>query len=178
MAKSLQSSINDLFIRSLLCLNKGLSDSAYASNSETPYEYFKKFKSDWNKTDISISGKSFSVSILNRVLLGEQIFSNSETSTVEDYFYNLVNNTETNIVSELLDMFLELSIEARLKLCQNLILSGGLSHGLGLYKRFIEELIYKLNNEAEYSSLTCLNDKFKIHKVLYPNNCLAWIGGK
>lgn len=193
--------INDLFIRSILCVNKTINlqlfktkDIQYNQNdllidNSDLYEYFKTLKNDINKIEFNYRksvnntfenlrpNTCLNISLLNRIFLGEVLFVQSNTSEIEEIFYNLnILNFGVNIIDEVINLLLELSIDERLKLSQNIILSGGLSQTLGIYKRFVDELKYEIEFNKQYESLKNLK-KMNVHKILFTKNCLSWIGG-
>ena len=162
-------------------------------------DYINKLRNDYNKIElpsfknliihnqgtvsnnIISSVKTIAVSLLTRIFLGESLFDSERRLDNESILYKnpkCIYEGEVNIAREILNLLLDLSAEVRLKTCQNIILSGGLSMTIGLFKRFSDEIVDLLENENQYSVLKGLKEKVKVHKILYSKNCLSWIGGK
>lgn len=160
--------LNELFVKSVACISKKLSLELEGNQAEKD-----KFKEDFNKVDNYNGIPAFAISLYTRITIGEKIFNNDE-GKFDDY----MSDNTTNLAESLLNTLLSLFCEDRVKLSCNIVLAGGLAMSFGLYKRLNDEIQYQLTNNVEYKSLLGIKDKINIHKVLFPRNCLAWIGSK
>jgi actin-related protein 10 len=148
--------LDDLVVKSTICVNKKLSMSIKEDENKL------KGDQDFSKIDYCKDVQDFQISFLTRVVLGETFFGDA-------------NNEEINIAYSLLKVILDLKNEDRRKLSQNIVLSGGSSMLMGFYKKLIDEIIYLLNY-TEFEELKNLKENIKIHKIIFPRNCLTWIG--
>lgn len=104
---------------------------------------------------------TFKLSFNSRVILGEKLFGeNSE------------NNLAYIILSTLLN---KVPCEIRKKISSNIILCGGLTMMNGFYQRMMDELNYNIEKK-EFDKLMSIKDDINIHKIIFPRNCLSWIG--
>lgn len=147
--------INDLVVKSIIVLNRHMSNEVYSSE-----KYSLSFKEEANKIDNYKNLPTIYISLYSRICLGEEYFNNKEENLAERILYSIISSP----------------CEYRENLIGNIILSGGNSMSLGLYKRLSEEIIYEIENNKEYSCLLPLKEKVNIHKILFPRNCLSWIG--
>lgn len=153
------SCLNDLLPRSALCVNKNLSILLKDPKEEAKI----KNDSDNSKIDFYHNLPDFQISFLSRINIGEKLFGEFE-------------NDSTNIAYSFMQVLLRLTSEDRKKLCQNVILCGGVSMLLGVQKRFMEE-VEMLFDHPEFKILQPFKSLFKLHKIIFPRNCVTWIGG-
>jgi actin-related protein len=160
--KNIIKHLDDLLVRCGICVNKKISSSIFESSN---FEENKLFSDqDYSKVDFYKDVQDFQISFLTRVKLGE-------------FFFGNVRNDEINIAYSLLNVILSLNNEDRKKLSQNIILSGGCSMLIGFYRRLIDEINFWIE-EIEFIDLKSLHNSnsIKLHKIIFPRNCLTWIG--
>ena len=151
--------LSDLMPRAAICLNKPMADLL-----KDPNELLKiKNDSDYSKIDFYKNVPDFYLTFVSRIHLGEKMFG--------DY-----QNNDVNIAYSFMQVLMRVSNEDRKKLCQNVVLCGGISMLLGVQKRFTEE-IEDLFDAPEFKLLQPIKSYFRVHKVIFPRNCLNWIGG-
>ena len=146
--------IEDILIKNCVIVNKKISnqlhDNSIKLTGEDKYSLIDGYK------NLLI----FKISFVKRVLIGEQLFKEKEG----------------NISYEILKILLnKVPCEIKRKICSNIILSGGMCMLLGFYQRFIDEINEFLLNE-EFQRLNTIKNDIKIHKIIYPRNCLCWVG--
>ena len=146
--------IEDILIKSCVIVNKNISKQLYQDssklNGEENYSLIEGYKDLF----------PFKISFIKRILIGEKLFEEKNG----------------NISYEVLNVILnKVPCEIKRKICSNIILSGGLCMLFGFYKRFIDEINDFLNNE-EFERLNKIKNEIKVHKIIFPRNCLSWIG--
>jgi hypothetical protein len=146
--------IEDILIKNCVIVNKKISNQLHENSikltGEDKYSLIDGYK------NLLI----FKISFVKRVLIGEQLFKEKEG----------------NISYEILKILLnKVPCEIKRKICSNIILSGGMCMLLGFYQRFIDEINEFLLNE-EFQRLNTIKNDIKIHKIIYPRNCLCWVG--
>jgi len=150
--------LGDLVVRSAICLNKKM-----AALVKSPTEGTKiKGEKDNCRVDIYSDLPDFQINFTTRIDLGEKLFGEFESD-------------EQNVAYSLLKVIQKIPCELRKTLVQNVVICGGTSMILGCYKRFVEEINHIIMTE-EFDDIKVLKDSIKIHKVLFPRNCLTWIG--
>jgi len=152
------SCLRDLMPRATICLNKPM-----ANLLKDPNEFLKiKNESDYSKIDFYKNVPDFYLTYVSRINLGEKLFG--------DY-----RNNDVNIAYSFMQVLMRVSNEDRKKLSQNVVLCGGVSMLLGVLKRFTEE-VEVLFDDPEFKLLQPIKSYFRVHKVIFPRNCLNWIG--
>ena len=146
--------IEDILIKNCVIVNKKISnqlhDNSIKLTGEDKYSLIDGYK----------NLLPFKISFVKRVLIGEKLF----------------DEKEGNISYEVLKILLnKVPCEIKRKICSNIILSGGMCMLLGFYQRFIDEINEFLLNE-EFQRLNTIKNDIKIHKIIYPRNCLCWVG--
>jgi len=63
------------------------------------------------------------------------------------------------------------------KIIQNLVLSGGNVHIKNFSKRLRQEIFDLIDKNEDFISLKPLKDYFAFTNIVYPPNCLNFIGG-
>ena len=155
-SNALDNYMDDIFVRTALIVSKKLSYEI-ASND-------KKIKgsNDYTKVIGYNDIKDFKISFANRIFIGEGLFDDIKgINLAYEVLYVLNNNTPCEI---------------KRKIASNIILSGGMTMLFGFFRRFNEEIMYLLNNDKEFNLLGVMKDIVKVHKIIFPRNCLAWIG--
>jgi actin-related protein len=148
--------LGDLVARSSLCVSRAISKTLF----EDPKQLSKiKNDNDYSKIDFYPNIQDFYISYISRISLGESFFQSDEN----------------NLAYQLMTVLMEIPCEDRTRLCQNVILSGGMSMILGLNKRLGEE-IDSMFDKKEFEILLPLRNVVRLHKILFPRNCLNWIG--
>lgn len=150
--------LDDLLIRCAICVNKKISTLLQDPNEESKL----KSEHEYSKVDYCKDLQDFQISFLARVKLGEKLFGNPE-------------DEEFNIAYSLLKVLSKINCEDRKKLSQNIVLSGGTTMLMGFYRRLIDEINFWIESE-EFKEIKNLQNFIKIHKVIFPRNCLTWIG--
>lgn len=162
--KNKQSQNKDELSKSIIPFLNELVTKSICVVSRTLFKEFEiqenAFKDDYNKIDNYKNINPIMISLYTRIKLGEKFF-----------------HEDNNLAERILNCLINTPIENRLNLSKNIILSGGLGMSFGLYKRLQEELINQIENNEKYECLKVLKDKINIHKILFPRNCLSWIGG-
>lgn len=154
--------LDDLVVRSALCLNKKMSNLIKDTIEES------RIKNDFSKVDFYKDVQDFQLNLLSRIKLGEKFFGD-------------VEEEEFNIAYSLLEVISKIPNEDRKKLCQNILICGGGSMITGFYKRLVDEVNSLLEidqtKHSAFSELHLIKNYIKFHKVIFPRNCLTWIGG-
>lgn len=160
-SKNIIKHLDDLLVRCGICVSKKISSLIFELNSDENKLFTEH---DYSKVDFYKDTQDFQISFLSRVKIGENFFGN-------------VRNDEINIAYSLLKVILSLKNEDRKKLSQNIILAGGCSMLIGFYRRLIDEINFWIEN-IEFNELKTLYDSncIKLHKIIFPRNCLTWIG--
>ena len=70
----------------------------------------------------------------------------------------------------------QLNVENRIRVCQNIILSGGSCAVPGFKKRLFQEIIYLLTTRDEFEELRNLKELIAIQECCFPSNSLVWVG--
>lgn len=154
-SSELNKHLDDILVRSAVIVNRDLALTIYQEESKM------KGEKDYTKIDCYDKLSEFQLSFLNRVKIGEKLFDKMD---------------EYNISYQLLD-FIQKKIpnEIRKKLVSNIVLSGGLTMLFGFYRRFCEEITARIQ-ELEFDKLHPLSSAIHVHKIIFPRNCLGWIG--
>jgi len=146
--------IEDILIKNCVIVNKKISNQLLDDSSKLVGE------DNYSLIDEYKNLLPFKISFVKRVLIGEKLF----------------DEKEGNISYEVLKILLnKVPCEIKRKICSNIILSGGMCMLLGFYQRFIDEINEFLLNE-EFQRLNTIKNDIKIHKIIYPRNCLCWVG--
>lgn len=173
--KPLYKHLNELLVKSIICINKEMSDlifnDYYSTNNNLSKSNLSLFKTEYNKVDNYKDIKEFKISLYSRIILGERLFNSDERS-----YDKLLSNNTVNIAKEILNCILKMPVEDRCYLCRNILLSGGITNTLGLYKRLKEEIYQLIENDCTYNCIKAFKDKINIHKIIYPRNILSWVG--
>ena len=146
--------IEDILIKNCVIVNKKISNQLLDDSSKLVGD------DNYSLIDEYKNLLPFKISFVKRVLIGEKLF----------------DEKEGNISYEVLKILLnKVPCEIKRKICSNIILSGGMCMLLGFYQRFIDEINEFLLNE-EFQRLNTIKNDIKIHKIIYPRNCLCWVG--
>ncbi len=150
--------LNDLIVRGSICVKKELSLLLNDQNEEIKL----KNENDFCRVDFCKDLQDFQISFQTRVDLGENYFGD-------------ISQDKCNVAYSLLKVIQKIYNEDRKKLCQNVVLSGGSTMLIGFYKRLLDEINYFIE-EKEFENIKHLKDLIRVHKVIFPRNCLTWIG--
>ncbi len=156
--ENLPKHIDEILMRTCFILKKAVSKELLAPDSNEKRE---NLKDNISVVDCYSDLEPFKISYLSRFTIGENIFD---------------PNNENNIAYELVKVISEnIPCEFRKKLASNIVLSGGVTMFVGFYQRFIEE-IKELVDTPDFKKIQKMKDSIRIHKVVFPRNCLHWIG--
>ena len=156
----IKNNIMDLLTKSIICVNSKI-------KLQLQSEEERKKLEDTNKFDFSFNNQPITISLLGRIALGELFFSEN---------FLKIELGGVSIHEKIIGVLSASSLETKNKICQNIVLSGGIANTIGFYKRIKEEL--SMSIKTEFTSLSCLSEKINIHKILYNRNLLSWVGGK
>lgn len=149
--------IEDIVIRTTVIVNKKVSNELLSKEKENPLRGIN----DYTKINCYKDLPEFLLSFENRVLIGEELFDEGR---------------EVNLAAEVLRVLCnEVPCEIRKKIASNIILSGGMTMLFGFFNRFCDE-IQLLLNEVEFKKLQFIKEYVNVHKIIFPRNCLCWIG--
>ena len=149
--------IEDIVVRTTVIVSKKISNELLSKENENAL----KGVNDYTKINCYKELPEFLLSFENRVLIGEELFDEGK---------------EINFAAEVLRVLCnEVPCEIRKKISANIILSGGMTMLFGFFNRFCDE-IQVLLNEREFKKLFFIKEYVKVHKIIFPRNCLSWIG--
>lgn len=151
--KKLALHIDDILVRISYVMSRKVSEE-FAVN-------VNKYKDNYTNIYFYKDLPSFKISFNSRIVVGEEIFGKNENNLA----FLIIKTLKENVPCEI-----------RKKIASNIILSGGMSMLNGFYQRMIDELSFIVNNNKEFENIKCIGNDINVHKIIFPRNCLAWIG--
>ena len=148
--------LDEILMRTLFIAKKCIYKEVISNNNKS-----QNLKDNLTTINCYKDIEPFTISYLSRIAIGEELFD---------------SNNESNIAYEVLKVLSENTpCEIKKKLASNIILSGGMCMYIGFYARFEEEIKDLLDKE-EFKKLNNMKENIRINKIIFPRNCLCWIG--
>lgn len=115
------------------------------------------------KLHYSPNKQKLNLSYYSTIICGEKLFGNPE-------------NDEPNIAFSILKCLESIDVSCVPKICQNIMLSGGVVSMNNFHSRLRQEILYFFNETNLFDKIKNILPLISFTSVIYPSNILNWVG--